>query len=102
MNWNTPKNQKLIKALLSLETKQEATDFLRDLMTENEIDEFAKRLYVAERLSENTPYSQIEKETGFSSTTIARVSKWLNSDLGGYKKILNKINHHSSHSLMKK
>jgi len=101
MNWNNPKNQKLIKALLSLENKQEAENFLRDLMTENEITEFAKRLYVAQRLSENIPYSQIEKETGFSSTTVARVSKWLNTGMGGYKKVLNKINHHSSPLLMK-
>lgn len=96
MNWKSKENKRLLQAILALETPDEAKRFLRDLMTEGELEEFAKRLKTAKMLTEKAPYSVIEKETGFSSTTVARVSKWLNSGEGGYKKILNKIHHHNS------
>lgn len=96
MDWKTKENQNLIEALLSLTSKSDAEKFLRDLLTEGEIVEFAKRLKAAEMLSNNIPYSTIEKETGFSSTTVARVSKWLNTGNGGYKLIFNNLHHHST------
>jgi len=93
MNWKTNDNQKLVEAFLLLESIGEAQAFLRDLMTEDEIKEFSNRLKAAQMLSEKIPYSAIIKTTGLSSTTVARVSKWLNSPLGGYKIILNKLHH---------
>jgi len=96
MNWNSQENKKLIEALLSLESKDEAKRFLRDLLTEGEISEFAKRLRAAEMLSSGTSYSVIEKETGFSSTTVARVAKWLSTGEGGYKAVINKLHHKTS------
>lgn len=95
MNWNNKENTKLIEAILSLKSKSDAEKFIRDLLTEGEIAEFAKRLKTAEMLTNKIPYSTIEKETGFSSTTVARVSKWLNSGKGGYKSVLNKIHHNN-------
>lgn len=95
MNWETKENKKLVDAILALETKDQAKRFLRDLLTESEIEEFAKRLKAAEMLMNKVPYSEIEKETGFSSTTVARVSKWLNSGNEGYKEIIAKIHHHN-------
>jgi TrpR-related protein YerC/YecD len=94
MDWKSKENKKLVKALLSLENEVEARLFLRDLMTEGEIEEFGRRLQAASMLLEKVPYSTIEKETGFSSTTVARVSRWLNRGEGGYKLILNKLHHH--------
>ena len=99
MNWKTKENQNLIEALLSLTSKSDVEKFLRDLMTEGEIEAFAKRLKTAEMLLNNVPYSTIEKETGFSSTTVARVSKWLNGGKGGYKLIINNLHHHNSTQL---
>jgi len=96
MDWKSKRNQRLIQAILALKTKNEAGRFLRDLMTEKEIKEFAKRLKAAEMLTEKVPYSIIEKETGLSSTTVARVAKWLNGKGGGYKIIINKLHHHNS------
>ena len=94
MNWNTKNNQRLIDAFMALKTAAEARSFLRDLLTEEEIIEFAKRLRAAELLSQAVPYTQIVKETGLSSTTVARVSKWLNRRDGGYKVILNRLAKH--------
>jgi TrpR-related protein YerC/YecD len=96
MDWKSKGNQRLIQAILALKTENEAGRFLRDLMTEKEIKEFAKRLKAAEMLTEKIPYSTIEKETGLSSTTVARVAKWLNGKGGGYKIIINKLHHHNS------
>ncbi|MDO8514027.1 MAG: YerC/YecD family TrpR-related protein [bacterium] len=96
MNWNLPQNKALIKAILSLENSDEARRFLRDLLTEGEIEEFTRRFETAELLTEKVPYSMIEKQTGLSSTTVARVSKWLNGKEGGYRQVISKLHHHST------
>jgi TrpR-related protein YerC/YecD len=63
---------------LSLENdKYKIFSFLRDLLSEKEIIEFSKRFEVANMLYEKISYSKIEEKTGMSSTTIARVSKYL-------------------------
>ena len=98
MNWENKNNERLIKAFMSLNSAGETQAFLRDLMTEDEIKEFANRLKTAQMLADKIPYSSIVKETGLSSTTIARVSKWLNGPLGGYKTILNKLHRHNHSS----
>ncbi len=91
--------KELFKAILKLETIDEARKFLRDLLTEAELKEFANRWKVAQMLEEKIAYKKIEKETGMSSTTIARIQKWLTSGMGGYKLMLKKlanVNHHAT------
>lgn len=84
----------LADAILALKTRNEAKRFLRDLLTEKELIEFGNRWKAARMLSQSVLYTEIEKETGLSSTTVARVSKWLNAGKGGYKLMLQKLNHH--------
>src|SRR3989344_2037130 len=91
MDWKKPENRALIQALLALKDDTETRHFLRDLMTEGEIEEFAKRFRAAELLDANVPYSEIERETGLSSTTVARVSKWLHGHEGGYRSVLHTL-----------
>jgi len=83
--------KKLYKAILLLKNEKECKRFFRDLLTEAEIKEFANRWRVARMLDEKIPYEKIEKETGMSSTTIARVNKWLTRGKGGYKLMLNRF-----------
>ena len=92
--WDNQTTKDLCQAILTLKNPQEAKCFLRDLLTEQEIIEFGKRWRAAKMLDEKRPYLKIEKETGLSSTTVARVSKWLNRGKGGYKLILKRLNHH--------
>jgi TrpR-related protein YerC/YecD len=94
--WDNQKTRNLIKAVLSLKNANEAKKFFRDLMTEKEIIEFGNRFQAARMLDEGISYTSIEKETGLSSTTVARVSKWLCKGKGGYRLVLNKLNHHNS------
>ena len=96
MDWNSTDKKALVQAILTLQTADEARRFLRDLLTENEIEEFSKRLKAAEMLAEDFPYSEIERQTGLSSTTVARVSKWLKGKEGGYRSIINKLHHRST------
>ena len=86
--WDTKTTEDLFKATLKLKNLSEAKKFFRDLLTEAEIIEFGKRWKTAQMLSKNIPYSVIEKETGLSSRTIARVAKWFNSGMGGYKEMI--------------
>jgi TrpR-related protein YerC/YecD len=93
INWETKKNQQLLESFLVLNSKDEAKRFLRDLMTEGEIKEFANRLESARLLTKSVQYCEIIEKTGLSSTTIARISKWLKGPLGGYRLVLNKMHH---------
>ncbi len=106
INWNLKENCQLISAVVSLKNADEAKRFLRDLMTEEEIIEFAKRLEAARLLSRDVQYNAITESTGLSSTTIARISKWLKGSLGGYRLILARLSntsmhHHNSSQLRK-
>jgi TrpR-related protein YerC/YecD len=78
----------LMRTLLSLQTVQETKRFLRDLMTEDEIRMMVDRWRVARMLASGQSYRQIEDETGLSSRTIARISKWLRQGAGGYQLLL--------------
>lgn len=91
MDWKTKRNKQFIDAILVLKNTNEAQCFLRDLMTEGEILEFANRLEAASLLSKDVQYNAIIESTGLSSTTIARISKWLKGSLGGYRLILNRL-----------
>jgi len=87
----SPRNQKkkfLVKSFLKLKTEQEVADFLRDLLTLPEIEEFANRLEIARLLMRGLSYKKIADQTGVSTTTVTRVAHWLFKGCGGYWKVL--------------
>src|SRR3989344_7726454 len=81
----------IFEAILKLKNLDEAHRFFRDLLTEKEIVEFGQRWKVAQMLAKRIRYTKIAQETGMSSTTIARVHKWLKRGMGGYKIILERL-----------
>lgn len=89
--WMNHDTEALFGAILLLKHVDEAKKFFRDLLTENEIVEFSQRWKVARMLAEGTIYTAIEKETGMSSTTIARIHKWLKKGEGGYRLVLERL-----------
>ena len=91
INWETKEKRELVEAILSLQNKDGLERFLRDLMTKQEIDEFSKRFLAAKMLSKKVQYCEIIEKTGLSSTTIARISKWLKGPLGGYRLVINNL-----------
>ena len=82
---------KLYDAIVSIEERKECEEFLRDLLTKTELNEVATRWLVARLLDKGTTYIEIENITGLSSTTVARVHKWLKKSKGGYVAMLDKI-----------
>jgi TrpR-related protein YerC/YecD len=93
--WDNPNINNLFKAILKLQSPTEAKRFFRDLLTPKELIEFSNRWQTAQMLDQKTDYLTIAKTTGLSSTTIARISLWLNKGMGGYRLMLKRINHHS-------
>ncbi len=88
-----PRNKKedfLVSAFLKLKSKQEIADFLRDLLTLVEIEEFSNRLEIARLLLKGLSYKEIAKKTNVSTTTVTRVAHWLFRGCGGYWKVLKK------------
>lgn len=97
VNWSNKLNKQLAGAFLALKSTDETERFLRDLLTKDEIEEFAARLEAARLLSRDVQYNAITESTGLSSTTIARIAKWLRGSLGGYRIILARLSNTSSH-----
>ncbi len=76
---------RLINAILKLETADECYSFLEDVCTINEVLDMAQRFDVALLLDEGKNYQSIAKEANVSTATISRVSRCLNYGNGGYK-----------------
>lgn len=87
--------KELFTAVVSLKDTNEAKKFLRDLLTEAELKEFANRWRVARMLQRKIAYKEIEKRTGMSSATIARIQKWLTAGMDGYRLMLKRLNANS-------
>lgn len=102
--WRNQKTDNLIKAILALRDQKEARNFFRDLLTEPELIEFGNRWQAVQMLDRKISYAKIVKQTGLSSRTVARISKWLNDGMNGYRIALdrlNKKNHHNSSNFRK-
>ena len=86
-----PKEERLVQALKTLETEQDFANFMRDLLTPAELEEFANRFEIAKKLLEGDPYLKIANDVGTSTTTVTRVAHWLFRGCGGYWKALEKL-----------
>ena|SRR3990167_7158755 len=94
VDWDKKENNQLLQAILAPKNADEAKRFLRDLLTPAEINEFANRLEAAKLLTQDVQYNAISESTGLSSTTIARIAKWLGGSLGGYRLIISRLARH--------
>lgn len=82
----------LCAALLSLETKEEAARFLRDLCTLQELKAISQRYQVAKLLHSECRYAEIVEKTGASTATISRVNRSLGMDgAGGYDIVFSRM-----------
>lgn len=82
---------RLLEALCSLETTEEARALLADLCTPREVEDLSQRLEVARMLAAGASYADVSRTTGASSTTVSRVSKCLNGEKGGYRMVLSRL-----------
>lgn len=84
----------LVSAMQSCKTEEELTDFLRDIGTLGELQEWSERLEVAKLLSQGLSYRKVASQTGASTTTVTRVAKFLENGAGGYRRVLHSHRHH--------
>ena len=56
MSWNNPTTEDLLTTILALQDMSEAKSFFRDLLTENELNEFASRWKAAQMLNDKISY----------------------------------------------
>lgn len=83
----------LYEAVVMLETPVEVANFFKDLCTPQELRTMQERWEVCQLLADGElSYRQISKQTGSSTTTIGRVSRFLNDEPhNGYRNLLDKI-----------
>lgn len=82
--------KELFNAFSKIESFDERKAFFCDLLSPEELKDIARRWKVAKMLANRVPFSTIEEETGMSSTTIARISKWLKKGYGGLEILVKK------------
>lgn len=94
MTANSKKNETaLYKAIGALKTPDEIRRFMADLCTPGEIKSFAERWAIARLLDQGqSGYREIALETGSSTTTVARVSRFLKQEnYQGYRIVLDRL-----------
>lgn len=82
----TPEVEAMLRVFAALDEPDDIYALLMDMCTIREISEMSQRLQVAQLLAKKVPYTEIQKLTGVSTTTISRVSKCLNYGAGGYSR----------------
>lgn len=82
--WKRTEARQLAEALVSIDSAATMQNFLRDVMTEQEIIEISSRLRAARMLQAGKTYAQVVAQTKLSSRTVARISDWLQNGCGGY------------------
>ena len=87
----TPQTVLLAKAILSLETQEEANRFLEDVLTAQELLSIAQRIEVALMLKNKNTYYDVGKKTGASTATISRVNRCLQYGARGYETVLERM-----------
>lgn len=83
----------LTKALLALQTESEVKRFLTDLLTPQEWRAFEERWQIAQLLDSGAySYRDIAEKTGASTTTVARVARFLKEEPHqGYRLVLDQL-----------
>ena len=85
------RNEEMYKAILTLETVEEAMKFFDDLCTVSELQAMEQRFQVASLLSEGMIYNDILDKTGASSATISRVNRSLQYGADGYAVVFERL-----------
>jgi len=85
---NNSQINELADAIVGIEERQEAKDFLKNILTPGELDEIVKRLQIIKLLKKGVPQREIAKKLDVSIGTITRGSRELKYGAPGFKKII--------------
>ena len=78
----------LCEALTSIKKREEAAQFLTDLLSPQELEMLAKRLEIAKLLVDGDTYDTIRNKLKVSHNTIARINAWLTLSGGGFRMVI--------------
>lgn len=79
--------ENLYKTIVSIKNIDDCKDFLDDLCTYKEVEQFSQRLKAAQLLLEGNTYEKVIEQTDISSATLSRVSRCIKQGVG-YNKVL--------------
>ena len=80
----------LARALLTMQTPEEAKRFLRDLCTLPELEALTHRWQIARLVDRGVPYLEIAQRVPTSTATVTRVAQWVRHGSGGYRLALDR------------
>lgn len=85
------KTKDLYEAFVMLKSTEDVENFLSDLMTPQEVEDFCARWHVANLLNEGVSQRDIARRTKVSITTVTRVNKFLKYGRGGYALVMSRL-----------
>lgn len=85
---NNNQINELADAVAEIKERQEAKDFLKNILTPVELEEIVKRLQIIKLLKKGMPQREIAKKLDVSIGTITRGSRELKYGAPGFKKII--------------
>lgn len=87
---NLEKDRKLLVETLKKLKSSDLSNFLDDLLTEEEILDLAQRLKIAKLIMDGKNYDEISESIGTSTATVSKIGQVLKYGKGGLQKVLGK------------
>lgn len=88
---NLDKDRKLlVDTLRKLKSSKDLSNFIDDLLTEEEILDLAQRLKIAKLILEEKTYDEIAEKVGTSTSTVSKIGQVIKYGKGGLQKVLGK------------
>lgn len=78
----------LYTAVGTLQGRDSAKEFLKDLLTENEQIMLGRRILIARALLSGYTYDEIVAAYSVGKDTVLKLSRWLDDQLPGYEKVI--------------
>ena len=85
---NLEKDKKLLVATLKKLKSQDLSNFLDDLLTEEEILDLAQRIKIAKLIIDGKNYDEISESVGTSTATVSKIGQVLKYGKGGLEKVM--------------
>ncbi|MDA1209272.1 MAG: Trp family transcriptional regulator [bacterium] len=83
--------RELYELFAALNSEKEAADFLKDILTPQELDSVVERWQEVQLLAQGVPQRKIAEQLGISISKITRGSRALQYGTGGLKRMLKKM-----------
>ena len=88
---NLEKDKKLlVETLRKLKSEKDLSNFIEDLLTEEEILDLAQRIKIGKLILDGKSYDEISEKIGTSTSTVSKIGQILKYGKGGLEKTLGK------------